>query len=206
MVPRRRFSLILFDLGKVILPFDIRIATKKFEKECSIPSEEIVRRIMGTPLDRAFEEGKLLPEEFYLEVKKRIELDIPFERFTDIWNDIFSENPKVSGLLRRLKNDYPVAIISNTNILHFNFVYQRFSIVREIGQFILSFQVGVRKPDSRIFQIALERFHATPTQTLYIDDREDFITAAGGLGLVGIHFRGGDPLERELQTLNILPL
>lgn len=198
-----RFSLILFDLGKVVLPFNIRIATQAFAKECSLPSEEIVRRVMGNSLDWDFETGKISPEEFYEEVERRIGLNVTYDRFVELWNDIFSENQKVSEMVRRLKEKYLVAIISNTNKLHFDFAYRKFPIVREVGHFILSYQLGVRKPDPKIYQIALERFHVTPQKTIYIDDLEPFVNKARTLGLYGVHFKDENQLEVECRTLNL---
>jgi len=198
-----RFLLILFDLGKVILPFNIRIATKAFEKECSLPSEEIVRRIMGNSLDWDFETGKISPEEFYEEVKRRTGLNVAYDHFVELWNDIFSENQKVSEVVRRLKEKYLVAIISNTNRLHFDFAYREFPIVQEVGHFILSYQVGVRKPDPKIYQIALERFHVTSQRTVYVDDLEPFVNTARTLGLHGIHFKDENQLEAEFRALNL---
>lgn len=204
MPAKSLFSLVLCDLGKVILPFDLRIATKAFEKESAVPSEEILRRVMGSSLDLDFEKGKISPEEFYQEVQRRIGLKLPYGRFVSLWNDIFSENKKVSTLIRRLKMKTPVAILSNTNVLHFEFVYKHFPIVREIEHYVLSYEVGVRKPDPEIFEAALERFRVPAPQTAYIDDREDFVVAARTLGLYGIHFRGEELLEKELLQLGLL--
>ena len=198
-------SAIFFDLGNVILPFDIRIAVKKFEKECGVPSEEIVRRIMGNSLDWDFETGKISPEEFYSEVKQRTGLVLSYDRFVSIWNDIFSENEKVSHLVRVLKRKFPVAIISNTNLLHFDFIYRKFSIVKEVGNYILSFREGIRKPDPQIFYAGLKRFNVTPAEVLYIDDIDSFIVAARPLGFKAIRFQDENQLERELFTLKLLP-
>ena len=197
------FSLILFDLGKVILPFNVRIATKAFEKECSLPSEEIVGRVMGNSLDWDFETGKISPEEFYEEVKRRTGLNVTYDRFVELWNNIFSENHKVSDMVRRLKEKYLVAIISNTNMLHFDFVYRKFPIVREIGHFILSYQLGLRKPDPKIYQVALERFRVTPQRTVYVDDLEPFVNTTRTLGLHGIHFKDENQLEAEFRALKL---
>ena len=202
--PNDAISVIFFDIGKVILPFDIRIATKAFEKECRVSSEEIVHRIFGNSLDLDFEGGKISPEEFYHEVKKRVGLNVSYNHFASLWNNIFSENKKVSELVRQLKRTYPMAIISNTNILHFEFIYKNFPIIREIGQFILSYQVGVRKPDPEIYQMALARFRVPPQRALYVDDREDFVLVARRLGFFGIHFRGEEPFEKELLALGLL--
>lgn len=205
MSANNSISAIFFDLGKVILPFDIRIATRKLEKECLIPSEEIVRRIMGNPLDWDFEKGVISPEEFYEQVGQRTGLTLVYDRFVSIWNDIFSENEKVSRMVRELKRKYPITIISNTNVLHFNFVYKNFPIVREVGSYILSFREGVRKPDPKIFQIALERYGVQPFEALYIDDMEPFIAAARSLGFQVIHFKDANQLEREMGSLKLLP-
>lgn len=204
MPPPEVFSLILFDLGQVILPFDIRIATRKMGEASPLSSEEIVHAILGTPLDRAFEEGKITPNGFYEEVKKRVGLRMPFPHFVEAWNDIFSENQKVSAIVRELLKRFRVAIISNTNILHFEYVFQKFPIVREVGHFILSYQIGARKPVSAIYESALNRFQTLPQKTLYIDDRVDFILAARSLGLHGVHFEGEEPLEKELRALWVL--
>ena len=197
-------SAIFFDLGKVILPFNIRIATQKFEKECGVPSEEIVHRIMGNALDWDFEMGKITPEEFYKQVQERVGLSLSYGQFVAFWNDIFSENEKVSQIVRKLKKKYPLAIISNTNVLHFNFVQGKFPIVREVGNYILSFREGVRKPDPRIFQIALERFGVKPSGALYIDDIKPFVTTARSLAFQAIHFKDANQLEREMLALRLL--
>jgi len=199
-------SLILFDVGNVILPFDLRIAMKKFEKECGFPSEEIFRRLMGGELDHSFERGKITPQEFYEHVTQELGMEISYDRFVTIWSDIFSENERVSVLVRRLRKQYPVALISNTNVLHFEFVYRNFPIVKEVGEFILSYEVGCRKPDPKIYQSALDRFGTTPQGTLYVDDLEKFIEAAHKLGLHGIHFKGADLLEKELVRLGLLTI
>ncbi|MBI4437306.1 MAG: HAD family phosphatase [Candidatus Omnitrophica bacterium] len=198
------FSLILLDLGNVILPFDLRIAMRKFEKECGIPSEEIFHKLMGRELDRSFENGKITPQMFYENVKKELRMEISYDRFVTIWSDIFSENEKVSALVRILKRRFPLVIVSNTNPLHFEFVFRNFPIVREIGQFVLSYEVGCRKPDPKIYQAALDRFGAALHKTLYIDDLEKFVEAGRQLGFYGIHFTGSDQLERELTDLGLL--
>ena len=197
-------SLILFDVGNVILPFDLRIAMKQFEKECGFPSEKIFHRLMGGELDHSFESGRITPQEFYEHVTRELGMEISYDRFVTIWSDIFSENERVSALIRRLRKEYPIALISNTNVLHFEFVYRNFPIVREVGQFILSYEVGYRKPDPKIYQSALGRFGATPQRTLYIDDLEKFVKAAEELGLCGIHFTGADLLEKEFTSLGLL--
>ena len=202
--PKEAISAVFFDLGKVILPFDVRIATRALEKECGVPSEEIVRRIFGNPLDWDFETGRISPEEFYRKVCGETGLTLAYGRFVEIWNDIFSENQTVSRMVRGLIKRYPLAIISNTNPLHFAFVHKKFSIVREVDRFILSFREGVRKPDPRIFQVALDRLHAVPSESLYIDDIEPFVHTARSLGLRAIHFKDEAQLKKDLRALGLL--
>ncbi len=199
------FSLILFDLGRVLLPFDLRIAARTLEKEYGIFVEDFMTRVMGTEWDDAFEKGKISPQEFHRRVKGIMEVEMPYDRFVSIWNDIFSENRKVSDLFCELKKRFPVAIISNTNILHFEYVYQKFPVVRKADDFILSYREGLRKPDPKMYQRALDRFGALPQQTVYIDDIARFVDASRALGLYGIHFTGHETLKKELICLGLLP-
>ncbi len=54
---------------------------------------------------------------------------------------------------------------------------------------VFSSEVGVCKPDPKIFQRALEQFGVDASETLFIDDRERNINGAKGLGIHAIHYR-----------------
>jgi 2-haloacid dehalogenase len=69
---------------------------------------------------------------------------------------------------------------------------------------VISGEVGVIKPDPRIYEILLARFAIDPHKTVYIDDVEANAEAARPFGIHGIHFTTPDALRRELVRLALL--
>ena len=68
---------------------------------------------------------------------------------------------------------------------------------------IVSFKVGLTKPDPRMFQRFLERFGLRPEDCAFIDDTEENVTAAQALGFAGIVFRNYDELLAELREAGV---
>ena len=126
-------------------------------------------------------------------------MSIPFETFMPIWNEIFTEDLEVSGIIRSLKGKWRLGLLSNTDPLHFNYILSAFPIVRILDKWILSYEVGFKKPDLRIFQKAIEWASVGPEKILFIDDTKGHVEAAATLGIHGIHFTSGQQLKEELQ-------
>jgi putative hydrolase of the HAD superfamily len=61
---------------------------------------------------------------------------------------------------------------------------------------VVSYEVGLAKPDRRIFELCLSRLGAQPGETLFVDDREDNVAAAERLGLRAFLFTGDDAARR----------
>jgi putative hydrolase of the HAD superfamily len=65
---------------------------------------------------------------------------------------------------------------------------------------VISCEVGLAKPDPRIFRLCLERLGLPAGAALFVDDRADNVEAAARVGLQTLRFEGPDALER-LQAL-----
>jgi len=66
---------------------------------------------------------------------------------------------------------------------------------------IVSAEVGVMKPDPRIYRIALEDLAARPGESVFIDDVLANVEAARSAGMAGIHFTQPDKALDELKQL-----
>ena len=71
---------------------------------------------------------------------------------------------------------------------------------------VISGEVGMRKPEERIFRHALDRLGLPGEECVFIDDIEANIQAAGALGIIGIHHRDADTTIAELESVLGLPL
>lgn len=71
---------------------------------------------------------------------------------------------------------------------------------------VISGEVGMRKPEERIYRHALGQIGLTGEECVFIDDIEANIVAARALGIAGIHHRDADTTITELETVLRLTL
>ena len=197
-------EVVLFDLGNVILPFNHYQIAEKLSRFSQKRELQDPQRIFSYLFNfekgaiNGYEVGKVSSLEFFQSLKEWLRLPISFEEFIPIWNDIFIENQKVSEIIRSLKGKKKLGMVSNTNPLHFDYVLSKFPIVRVFDRWILSHEVGFKKPTVEIFQIAMEWASVEPEKILFIDDMKGHVEVAISLGMQGIHFISAPQLKQEL--------
>lgn len=196
---------IIFDLGRVVLDFDHHLITQRLSKISEYNEARLFDFVFSSGLEESFDKGKMSPRNFFKEIFKILNVSIDFEGFKLIWNDIFF--PPKDGmvkLLNELKEGYRLYLLSNTNILHFEYCRDKYKILEVFEEYILSYELGVRKPDPRIYLEALKRSDSNPDSCIYIDDIKEFTEAATKVGIKGIHFTSVEELQKRLIEMQIL--
>jgi putative hydrolase of the HAD superfamily len=125
--------------------------------------------------------------------------------FIPIWTEIFTENKEVSGIILSLRGKLRLGLLSNTDPLHFKYALSKFPVLTAFDQWILSYEVGFKKPDIRIYQKAIEWASVKPEKILFIDDMERHVEVARSLGMKGIHFISAAKMREELSLRFNLP-
>ncbi len=185
---------VISDMGNVLLNFDsIRIA-KGFAKYSPYSARKIYKIIFTDGLDLKYHKGLETNREFYKKVEKNIKIDIPFNKFKEIWRKLFfltGENKKVMKLLKKVKekNNIKLAILSNNNKIHFEEgLANKFIDFKAFKTVVLSYKIKSIKPEKRIYLTAVKRLKLKPEECIYIDDIKDFVKVANKLGLKGIYY------------------
>ncbi|MEI6126651.1 MAG: HAD family phosphatase [Pseudomonadota bacterium] len=199
------FTTIIFDLGKVIVDFDHYSICQRLAQHCASPPDILYEKIFASGMEKQLDRGRITPEIFFQTLKADLDLQLDMAQFRDIWNTIFSLMPGMELLIQRLKN-YTLICLSNTNQWHFEYCLQHFPVLRNFHAWILSYELGARKPEKVIFQKALEKAQALPSECLYIDDVPEFIASAEEMGIRGIAFVSAEHLERQLKERGVLSL
>ncbi|MBI4395350.1 MAG: HAD family phosphatase [Candidatus Omnitrophica bacterium] len=194
---------LLFDMGNVLVFYDAKRASKAFSEAVGAPEDKIWQTFFISELERSYTRGEISSEEFYKRVSERFPKKISFSTFARLWNDIFTENSEMNDLLERLKKNYPLYLISNTNDLHFTHVCKEFPIARHFVRCFPSHEVGHRKPDKSMFEHVLREIKLKPEEAVFIDDIPEFVESARQLGIHGIQFASRKALESELRKLGI---
>ncbi len=95
-------------------------------------------------------------------------------------------------LARELKKKYKLFLLSNVNRLHFEYIEQKFDIIKIFDELILSFVIGAMKPERAIFEDVVKGAGGDKSKILYIDDREDLIKEATAMGIPSIRFESAE--------------
>ena len=103
------------------------------------------------------------------------------------------------ALMRRLKAaGRPVYALSNFAHEKFALCLKRFDFLDEFDARVISGDVGVVKPNPRIFEILFARVGRLPSELLFVDDSPVNVSASQAVGMSAIRFHPGVDLESEL--------
>ena len=200
-----RVEVILYDLGNVILPFNHFQIAEKLSRFSQRKEFQDPPKMFSYLFDfdkgavNGYEAGKVSSLEFFQSLQEFLQLSLSFEDFIPIWNEIFIEDQEVSQIILSQKGRWKLGLLSNTNPLHFDYVLAKFSIIRVFDRWILSHEMGFKKPAVEIFQKAVQWASVEPRKILFIDDMKKHVEVAASLGIQGIHFVSAAQLREELS-------
>jgi HAD superfamily hydrolase (TIGR01509 family) len=195
---------VISDLGKVLIFFDNNIFFAKMANYCPFSEEEIRElTVIHFDLVESFDCGRITPGQFYNQVIQYLKARIDYDTFYSIYNDVFSLNPPVLEIMNRLKRNYKLVLLSNTDIMRFGFIKRKFPEVQIFDEYVLSYEVGFMKPHRQIYRHALKKAEAGAEECVFIDDIKENIEAAVKLGINVIHFTPRTNLESALRKIEL---
>lgn len=195
---------VISDLGRVLIFFDNSIFFKKMANFCPFKEEEIRElAFKKLKLISAFDKGELTPKEFYGRVIKTLEATIDFDDFYSIYNDVFWLNPPALELMKKLREHYKLVMLSNTDVMRFGFIREKFPEIMFFDEYVLSFEVGSMKPQPHIFRVTLERARSKAEECVFIDDIRENIESAEKLGIRGILYEPQVELDILLRKAGL---
>lgn len=202
------YRVFVFDLGNVIIPFDHSVMAErliKYSIRKEIYSVEAINnflyRVEG--IEHLYEEGRITTSEFINSIRKEFALEISDDEFKDIFNSIFfNAYPDTERIIKDIgSKKLPLILLSNTNEMHFEFIKERYGIIKEFNHFLLSYKVGARKPDRRIYERLLEIARCSAEEIFYVDDVSDYVKAAKDMNISAFQFTSPGELYCHLKKL-----
>ena len=196
---------IIFDLGRVIVPFDFERGYARMAPLCNIPKEQIPARIRELNLVEPFECGQIEPDAFFEKLASHLDLKTDYAEFCDIWSSIFRPDPLIpESMLERLKDSYRLLLLSNTNAIHFEMIEQNYPLLRHFDHKVLSYKVGAMKPSPAIYQEALRHAQCRPDECFFTDDIPAYVEGARAQGIDAVQFQDAAQLESELRRRGVI--
>ncbi len=176
-------SIVVFDLGKVLMDFDYAIAGRHIAARAKMPAAEVQKFLNQSPLLHRYETGLMTRQEFFEAVRQATGFRGDIEEFGGFFADIFTEMPAMTALHAALRRQgIPTYIFSNTNDLAMEHIRRSFPFFANFDGYILSYEVRAMKPDTKIYE-ALEALTGNRgAEILYLDDRPENVAAGAARG------------------------
>jgi putative hydrolase of the HAD superfamily len=205
-MPGHKIKTIFLDIGGVLLTngWDRhmrRAAAEKF----NLDFDEMDERHHLT-FD-TYEEGDLSLDDYLSRVIFYENRSFAREDFKAFMFDQSKPYSDMIELISSLKKKYglKIAAISNEGRELTIYRVKKFALGSFIDFFVSSCFVHFRKPDLRLYRLALDCAQVRPDESIYIDDRKMFVEVAGEIGLGGIHHRNINDTRESLESFGLIP-
>lgn len=205
MQPGRR-DIVIFDLGGVLIEWDPRYLYRKLFAGDEAAMERFLATVCthdwnrGQDAGRSFAEGCRLLKTEHPDHAELI--DAYFARFDEMMPGPVAGSVAILEALHG--RGTPLYGLSNFSAETYPPAFARFEFLRRLQGVVVSGEVGIIKPDPRIYRLLLDRFAIDPHRAVYIDDVAANVEAARPFGIHGIHFRSAAQLRAELVVLGLL--
>ena len=197
------FPNIIFDLGGVILNIDYHLTTQAFSKLGVHDFEKNYTQLGQSALFDAMERGEITNADFRNQLRQALSISANDSDLDHAWNVMLLDLPAQRlRVLAKLKESKRTFLLSNTNRIHVDSFEQSMKQAHGINDLSFLFEqvyyscnVGMRKPEERIFRLVVEQNGLNPTETLFIDDSLQHIHGARAAGLHAYHLTGGETIN-----------
>lgn len=186
---------IIFDLGGVLIDIDFDKTFAAYERISGENRQNIKesQTLYNTYID--YELGKINSAEFRDNIKKGLKINTDDTIIDNAWNALLLDfNPTAINLINRLKPNYTIGLLSNTNEIHFSRCNSKIreqklseNLISLFDNLFLSYEIGLRKPSPSIYQHVIKHLKCQPQEILFIDDLKENIESAQKTGMKTIH-------------------
>jgi putative hydrolase of the HAD superfamily len=153
----------------------------------------------------AYDRGAISADQYWQAIAKdaRTQLSdeqIAWLRQTDVemWSHV---NPAMLQWAAELRQQHvQTAVLSNMHLDMAASVRKHFGWISEFECFALSAELGIAKPDPRIFQHCLDCLQVPATEAVFIDDKQQNTCAAEEVGIAGICAHSPESIREQLQA------
>ncbi len=192
----------IFDLGNVFVRVEPERATSKLiELNANFDTSAFLRKLSKSEASIQFQLGQISPEDFYEAISQDFSVKISFEKFKEIYQEIFDPIQPMIDLLPELREKYTLVLLSNTDVLHIDYIARQYGFFHHFHHLLFSYDVQLVKPDAAIYHEALRLAGSPPENSVYIDDKWENVQAAIDMGMAGIPFNDFKSFQVQWKTV-----
>ena len=193
---------IIFDLGGVLLRTTDFTPREQLAARLGMSRNELEELIFGGESGDQAQRGEITVQQHWGNLATQIHCSEKEVR--TLVEEFFAKDELDQSLLdyiRKLHASYNTGLLSNAFDDLRQIITERWHFEDAFDDMIISAEVGLVKPDARIFQMAVEQLGVEASQAVFVDDMKRNIEGAKNVGLVGIHFQNPLQVIGDLDNL-----
>lgn len=192
---------VFFDLGGVIVRTEYQAPRQHLAESFGMDYEDIDKIVFASGTAARASVGEIDEQEHWRNVMKTLKLPAgDYERVRDEFfaGDVIDH--EILNFLRSIKPRYKTGLISNAwSGLRDYIVREKFDDA--FHQMVISAEVGVAKPDPKIYHIALGQAQVKAKEAVFVDDVLENIEACEQVGMKGVHFKDAISAIKLVKSL-----
>jgi epoxide hydrolase-like predicted phosphatase len=191
---------VVFDIGGILEITPDTGVTQKWETLLHLEPGELNTRMANVWRDGSL--GRCTEEQVQQGLREIIGMDQ--KQVDAFWHDLWEEylgtlNVPLATYFSSLRPRYRTALLSNSFVGARSREQERYHFDEMADLIIYSHEVGIAKPDPRIFELTCERLGVQPEETIFLDDVEQHVLAARSTGIHAILFQN---TERAIADID----
>jgi 2-haloacid dehalogenase len=197
---------VVFDLGGVLVDWDPRYLYRKVLAGRDEEMEAFLADVCNQEWNVQQDAGRTIAEATAAALREHPEarelILVYFERWAE---QLGGAHEDTVAILEELDaRGVPLYSITNWAAETFHHARVRFPWLSRFRDIVVSGEIGIVKPDPRIFRHLMERNELRPAELFFTDDHEPNVVAAAELGMAAHLFRDAAGLRRELVSRGLL--
>lgn len=194
---------VFFDLGNVLLFFDTLKMYRQIAAVSGLQLEEVTA-LMQHHVD-PYEKGEINTQKVHEDFNRLSKKELDAQAMRRAMCDIFKPNEAVITIVEQLKKKgLKLFVLSNTCQAHFDYILEHYPFLKLFDGFVLSYQIGSRKPEKKIFESALSIAKCKREHCFYTDDIPEFVKAAKALRIDSENYTTPERLQEALTKRSLL--
>jgi 2-haloacid dehalogenase len=204
----RQVEALVFDLGGVLIDWDPRHLYRKLFDGDEAAMDQFLREIATQDWNGEQDAGRSWQDAVDALVAIYPDLRDLIAAYDERWDEMLGGPIEGTvGILADLRRaGVRLMALSNWSAEKFPIARERYEFLGWFETIVVSGEVGIAKPDPRIFRHLLEATGLAAASTVFIDDSAPNVAAAAALGMTTLLFRDPATLRSDLQALGLLPV
>ncbi|MEK7551830.1 MAG: HAD family phosphatase [Patescibacteria group bacterium] len=198
----KKITTIIFDWAGVFCNPGEPFFHPEITKQTGLSVDEMGEK--SQDIQKPYYRGEMSKEQFWNKIIEFFKLkNLTPTKLGEAYTSSYKIWPEMLELAKKLKKNYKTAVLSNLTEEMMEHILNNHNLKKIFPRMFFSNEIGIMKPNTTAYELALKELGSKPEETIFIDDSKKNVEAARNLGMYAFLFESLDQCKSELQKLGV---